>query len=144
MLQSHIPLCTILHICAHFCCKMVHYGTFVQCIMEFMRWIYYICVVRMTEAWWHSSFLAVCYFTVMIYNFTLFSLAYCAILSTKNNLMYKVLFAKMYFNQRFISEVQSLPYWWILTRRLWYIMLVKMLNITIALWNMFNFNSVRT
>ena len=29
------------HMCAHFCYKMVHCGIFVWCILGFVRWVYY-------------------------------------------------------------------------------------------------------
>ena len=29
------------HMCAHFCCKMVHCGIFVWCIVRFVRWVYW-------------------------------------------------------------------------------------------------------
>ena len=29
------------HMCAHFCYKMVHYGIFVWCIVGFVRWVYW-------------------------------------------------------------------------------------------------------
>ena len=29
------------HMCAHFCYRMVHCGIFVWCIMGFVRWVYY-------------------------------------------------------------------------------------------------------
>ena len=28
------------HMCAHFCCKMVHCGIFVSCIVGYVRWVY--------------------------------------------------------------------------------------------------------
>ena len=53
MHQSHIPQCTSpishnvpfcnrnVHMCAHFCYKMVHCGIFVWCIVGFARWDYW-------------------------------------------------------------------------------------------------------
>ena len=53
MHQSHVPQCTSLishnapfcnrnvHMCAHFCCKIVHCGMFIWCIMGFVRWVYW-------------------------------------------------------------------------------------------------------
>ena len=32
---------TEMHMCAHFCYKMLHYGVFVWCILGFVSWIYW-------------------------------------------------------------------------------------------------------
>ena len=43
MHQSNIPQCTIcnrnVHLCAHFCYKMVHCGIYAWCIVGFVRWV---------------------------------------------------------------------------------------------------------
>ena len=40
-ISHNAPFCDRnVHMCAHFCYKMVHYGIFMKCIMGFIRWIY--------------------------------------------------------------------------------------------------------
>ena len=40
-ISHNAPFCNRnLHVCAHFCYKMVHFGIFAWCIVESVRWVY--------------------------------------------------------------------------------------------------------
>ena len=40
-ISPNAPLCNRnVHLCAHFCYKMAHYGIFVRCIVGFVRWVF--------------------------------------------------------------------------------------------------------
>ena len=47
--HNNAPFCKRnVHMCAHFCYKMLHCGIWHRCILEFVKWVYYKCVVSGT------------------------------------------------------------------------------------------------
>ena len=54
--KYNVPFCSrIIHICAHFCGKMVHCGIFLWCIVGFVRWVFHIYAqyhtAQATDSW---------------------------------------------------------------------------------------------
>ena len=56
-ISHNAPLCNKnVHICAHFCYKMVHCGIFVQCIVGFVRWVSWVALLIMVLSNEHCSY----------------------------------------------------------------------------------------
>ena len=52
-ISHNAPFCNrTVHMCAHFCYKIVHYGMFAYCIMGFVRWVYCGEIPWSQQQWW--------------------------------------------------------------------------------------------
>ena len=54
-IPNNVPFCDRnVHMCAHFCYKMVHCGIFVSCIVAFLRWVYFTPITGLLQ--WHWGY----------------------------------------------------------------------------------------